>query len=167
MYKVELEAWMRSELILCDKIRSMVSYDKKKATLKEEVDGQMRANTMYLDEGPERLEDGQLRLLGPEQITTDNLEEFTAQNENGVDADAAGQPDFQRRQEVLLQVRVQPANLVGVEFAQKGGGFEVLLAQRGKLEQLHVHQRHDDFQAVQAHVGRREGVFRRRIRFCQ
>ena len=74
----------------------------------------------HFNKWPKGWENGQLELLGPVEVGTDDLEEIAAQDEDGV-AGAHSHPrqaDLQGRDEVLLEAFVETnANLLGEQLA--------------------------------------------------
>lgn len=81
--------------------------------------------------------------MEPQHVGAQHLDEVTAERVDGVHAHRR-QAQLQRGDQVLLEVRVQGADLLRVEFADKGDGLEVLEAQRWELQQFQRHQWHDD-----------------------
>lgn len=96
----------------------------------------------YLKKRPQLFVHRDIFDVKPKHVGAQHLDEVTAEREDGVDADG-GQAELQRRDQALLEVGIQGANLLRVELADEGDGLEVLKAQRGELEQLQGHQRHD------------------------
>ena len=70
----------------------------------------------YLQEWPKGLTNGTVRFLGADHIAAQYLNEVTAQIVDGVDPDR-GETKLEGDDQVLLQVGVEGANLLGVDFA--------------------------------------------------
>ena len=112
----------------------------------------------HFQERPHCLVHGHLALLEAHHVATQDLDELAAQLVHHVQTDVPAQAQLQRGHEVLLEVRVQGADLLWEDLRDEGDGAEIVDAERGEAEELPRHQRHHDVHAVQAHVGSGDAV---------